>query len=530
MKLKQSSHNNAAEVGLISPEAYSTAWLALVPDAQDPSKPAWPQAFQYLQTHQLIDGGWGEPQVYYAHERLISTLAALYALSTWGNPADNGRIKRGVQAVHQYVHDLPDEPNEPIGFELLLPALLSKLAPFQLDLPKPLWSDEFQEATAKKLKLIGSMAMNYDQPRTWWFSMEMLPEEQLAQISKQILDAHGSIATSTAATAAYLRALRLNGRDSAEATNFLNHVLHTSGGGVGFCWPIEVFELTWVLDAFMRAGFDPNSQHIAPFVEKLAHMYETHPTGLSWSQVFPLNDSDDTATGYSVLRWAGLRPREDTLLNFWNTTHFQTYLDERTASVSANINALSALRHNLHIAEHKQVAIHVTNWLREQLDTHGQFTDKWHLSPLYVTSRAIFALAGWDDDLTQRCIDYILQAQHASGGWGYGTQANLEETSFAVLGLIAAWHSGQLRDDGALRRARYFFANHSNNLPTERLWIGKTLYQPVGVTTGTIYAAKVALAKQEASRWMHSRNYRIADTYAFSTNLGNRNESLKFNL
>lgn len=530
MKLKQSSHNNAAEVGLISPEAYSTAWVALVPDVHDPNKPAWPQALNYLQSHQLADGGWGEPQVYYAHERLISTLAALYALCTWKDPSNEVRIQRGITAVYQYVDDLPHDPNEPIGFELLLPALLARLEPFQLDLPKSLWSDEVKQVTAKKMMLIGDLAIDYERPRTWWFSMEMLPDGRLAQINKQILDAHGSIATSTAATAAYLRALRLNGRDSAEATTFLNHVLHTSGGGVGFCWPIEIFELIWVLDAFMCAGFDPNSPFITPLIDKLAHMYETQPVGLSWSQVFPLNDSDDTATGYSVLRWAGRRPREDSLLSFWNSDHFHTYLDERTSSVSANINALSALRHNLHIAEYKQIAIRTTNWLRNQLDTHGQFTDKWHLSPLYVTSRAIFALIGWDDDLTKRCIDYILSQQHPSGGWGYGQKTTIEETSFAVLGLISAWQGGLLRDDNALRRARHYFAQNSNTLPTERLWIGKTLYQPVGLTTGTIYAAKVALAKQEASRWIQARNYNISDTYAFSTNLNGRQEPLKFTL
>lgn len=504
MKSNFSSRNHVGEVGFIAPGAYSTAWVALVPSIEDLNQPAWPQALEYVRTHQLEDGGWGEATVYFAHERLISTLAAVLALATWKEAADVEAIARGLGAIHQYVAQLTLEPNEPIGFELLLPTMLSKLEPFNLDLPQTLWSDEFKQITSKKLALIGKLEIEYTRPRTWWFSMEMLSEERLIEIDERILDIHGSIATSTAATAAYLRALRLHGRDSARAHAFLNHVLQLGNGGVGFCWPVEVFELTWVLDAFMRAGFDSADREIAPLIKKLAHIYETPPAGLSWSRAFPLNDSDNTATGYTVMHWAGLSPTEKPLLDFWDKTHFLTYLDERTPSVSANVHALTALRCNLESSEHKSLAISVTEWLREQLAQHGEFHDKWHISPLYVTSRAISPLAGWDDDLARRCVNYILEHQDVSGGWGYGERATLEETSFAVLGLSTALRAGLLKDYAPLRHASHFLHKNSH-LATERLWIGKTLYQPVGVTMGTIYAAQIALAKQQAYNW--SRSY-----------------------
>lgn len=506
MKLK-SNFNEFEQVGLISPEAYSTAWVAMVPDVTNIDRPAWPQALQYLRLHQLEDGGWGEPTVCFAHERLISTLAAILAFSTWNEPGDADYISRGVEAVHQYAEQLALEPEPPIGFELLLPALLSRLEPFSVNLPHKLWSDELKQITAKKMSLIGKLEIDYTQPRTWWFSMEILPEERLLEIDERILDQHGSIATSTATTAAYLRALRRHGRDSAPAAAFLNHVLQLGHGGVGFCWPVEVFELTWVLDNFRRAGFSPTDREIAPLIKELAHIYETPPMGLSWSRAFPLNDSDNTATGYTVLHWAGLKPSEKPLLKFWDSNYFFTYLDERTPSVSANVHALTALRHNLSSFEHKQLAIRVTEWLREQLNLHNQFNDKWHFSPLYVTSRAISALAGWDDDLARRCVEFILARQDNSGGWGSGERPGIEETSFAVLGLIAAAQAGLLTDTTSLKSANEFLSKNSAQRPSTRLWIGKTLYQPVGVTMGTVFAAQVALARHQAYHW--SRSYSV---------------------
>ncbi len=509
MILNNDLYTELGDLGFISAEAYSTAWVALVPDANHMSRPAWPQALAYLRAHQLEDGGWGDPHVYYAHERMLSTLAALYALLTWKEPEDDDRIARGLMALQQYVNHFTDEPNEPIGFEMLLPALLARLAPYNLALPPEIWSEEIQKATTRKMLLIGKLEVDYGQLRTWWFNLEMLTDDRLVQIDERILNNYGSVAGSLAATAAYVRALRLHGRDSARAAAYLEHVLHLGpDGGVGVCWPIEAFELTWMLDGFVRAGFDPCSPTLAPLTKQLHRCWQTSPVGLSWSQAFPLNNVDDTATGYRVLCQAGFEPGHDILTSYWDTTHFLTYYDELTPSVSANVHALTALRYNLSYPMHRQLAIKVTEWLRQQMDQYQQLNDKWHVSPLYVTAHAITAFMGWDDDMARRCIHYILEQQNESGGWGSGYDANLEETSHAVLGLFQAWEGGFLKDDLPLRRAVVYFKKHQRQQPVERLWIGKTLYRPVGVTMGTIKAAKVALAKFESIHSIQTRYHR----------------------
>src|SRR5690606_6050765 len=120
--------------------------------------------------------------------------------------------------------------------------------------------------SAEKLALIDHLKPEPGRQQTWWFSMEMLSDDQLAALDDSLLDAYGAIATSTAATAAYLRAQRLAGEDSPRAAQFLARMLKVGHGGVPVGWPFDVFERIWVLDSFMRIGLDPAQ----PAIQSLA--------------------------------------------------------------------------------------------------------------------------------------------------------------------------------------------------------------------------------------------------------------------
>jgi hypothetical protein len=485
-----------AQQGVVTPDVYTTAWVALVPAVHDLGRPAWPQALTYVRRHQLNDGGWGEPHIYNAHERTICTLAALRALLEWREADDQNRIERGVQALHRYALDLSKELHQPVGFELLLPRLAHELKRFNLDLAIEAWTDTVYIGMAK-LALIGDLRLGYQQPRAWWFSLEMMSESYLAQLDERILNHYGAVATSTAATAAYLRALRLHRRDSRRATTFLEYVLTIGNGGAGFCWPIEVFELAWTLDNLARAAFSPTDPAIAPLVQRLANYWHSSPLGLSSSQAFSVSDGDDTSMAYHILRWGGLKPSSEPFLAFWDTDHFCTYHDERTASVTVNIHALAGLRHDLARWEYKKMAILLTEWLRQQFMSAGGFSDKWHFSPFYVAAHGVSALAGWDNELAQQCVRFLLNGQHNNGGWGHSGYATLEETCHAALGLVAAQQAGLLKDEGPLKSAAVYLQMHKTGTATERLWMGKTLFQPVGVVQLLLYATRVALARQK---------------------------------
>lgn len=483
--------------GLVTAESYSTAWLGLVPAVTDSRCPAWPQTLSFLRSTQLSDGGWGDSSVYYPHDRLISTLAALQTLQNWHDPRDDERIERGLAALPGYAKDLVGpEWVDPIGFELLLPALAAELEMQGLPFPHEA-SLAVGETTKTKLKLIGSLDVNPELPRTWWFSMEMLSARQLAGVNEDILDRYGAIATSSATTAAYLRAHRLQGQDIPAAAAYLDQVAHATGGGGNVTWPIDVFELAWTLDNLRRAGLKPNHALLAPMIWRLATYWELPPLGITWNQAFRVQDGDHPAVAYKVLRWAGLNPSDEPLLKFWKeeTSHYMTYLDERVASLSTMVHGLTAFRDNPHNRVHRHIAEQMTAWLRERLKSEAGFQDKWHLSPLYAAARALPAFIGWDDALARHTLEFILNQQRSDGGWGCTIHSNLEETSLAVLALTEAHVTGLLKSTTELRHAQQFLNMNGHRLPVERLWIGKSLYLPIGVVQGTVVAAQTALAR-----------------------------------
>ena len=491
--------------GRTTPDAYNTAWVARVPAATNAGEPAWPQALEFLRRNQLQDGGWGDCYSYYAHERTISTLAALLALLEWGESPTSERIQRGVAALYQYASDLPTEPHEPIGFELLLPRIGVEAEGFDLNLPR--WPG-VERMAKQKAALIGRLVPDYDAPRSWWFNMEMMLPYQLANLDQRILTPHGSLAISPAATAAYLRAHRLQGNDVPAAASFLDRVLAISGGGAGVCYPIEGFDVIWTLDNYRRAGLEPTQATFAPLLRWLIDYWRSSDTGVSHSQVFPVPDGDDTAVAYKVLSWAGIEASDDPLMRFWDSErrHYLTYLDERTPSVSAAVHALSAFRDDETNAVHREIAADLTSWLREQMEEAGALYDKWHWSPLYATTRVINPLIGWDDELARQCITFILEEQRPDGGWGDGKRSNLEETSMAVLSLVAAKRGGLLKDKQSLRRAAAHLRNRSGQKPTVKLWIGKSLYRPIGVVDSLLRAARASLEMEGLAAGLRQRS------------------------
>lgn len=495
------------QAGLVSANPYDTAWVALVPEATDIHKPAFPQVLQDLREQQLVDGGWGSERIFYAHGRTINTLAALRTLLEWGQLGDEALVEAGVEALHSYADYLMQELYEPIGFEILLPKLIQDIKPFNLDLPYDAWAT-YEQRTVQKMALIGRLRPDYNNPRSWWFNMEILSEAQLREVDDRILGTYGSIATSPSATAAYLRAKRLNGQDSPTAEYFLKNMLRAMGNGAGVCYPIEKFDLIWTLDSLRRAGISPDEPEVAPLVQKLVNYWQAFPQGVCWSQTFAIADGDITALAFAVLAWAGFQPDDAAFRSFWGSESYLNYPDELVASVSANVHALTALRHGPDNSEYRVMKDTIRHWLSEQVTRRGHLHDKWHFSPLYSTSRAINSFAGWDDALAHRCMEYLLMQQHENGGWGSTGRVNLEETSYAILGLTVAYRAGVLKNKGPLRKADAYLKQHRDTIPTETFWIGKSLYQPPGVVAANVFAAEVALTKldidyQRPSLWIN---------------------------
>src|SRR3972149_5577623 len=115
--------------GKMSATAYDTAWVARLGDIdRDLSN----RALEWLNENQLPDGSWGAPAPNYYHDRVISTLAAMIALTYRGRRAhDRQQIEKGLIALERITSEatkkLMADPNgATIGFEMIVPNLVEE--------------------------------------------------------------------------------------------------------------------------------------------------------------------------------------------------------------------------------------------------------------------------------------------------------------------------------------------------------------------------------------------------------------------
>jgi hypothetical protein len=325
--------------------------------------------------------------------------------------------------------------------------------------------------------------------------MECLPDATLARIDPGLVTPEAGIVTSVGATAAYLRAVRLAGREGPAAKSYLDTVVAHGDGGAGFTWPCDTFQLIWSIDAYLKAGVRPTDPLLVASIENLHGRWRNQPEGLGHSPYFPVRDGDDIAMAFSVLRQAGYEVSDAPLLACWNGRLLESYPGERVHGLSVNLSALSALRDTApRRPEHDDMAHSILSWLREQMASEGPLIDPWHFSPAYVLGRGIDPLLHHDPTLAREWAERLFHSQRADGGWGYGEACTEEETALAVLGLLGARRAGMPQTEGPLRQAsRYLDAHRTAIKARPRLWLAKGLYLAVNVAEAVSDAARVGL-------------------------------------
>ncbi|XP_077242091.1 terpene synthase 04 [Tasmannia lanceolata] len=84
----------------VSPSAYDTAWMAIIPNPQHPNHPMFTKCLDWVLGSQREEGFWGEPDSCIAHnlECLSATLACIIALNTWH--VGSNTIAKGLAFVH----------------------------------------------------------------------------------------------------------------------------------------------------------------------------------------------------------------------------------------------------------------------------------------------------------------------------------------------------------------------------------------------------------------------------------------------
>ena len=225
---------------VMSSLAYDTSWVARM---QDMDRELSHQALEWLSMNQLPDGSWGAMEPFYYHDRVISTLAAMIALTKIGRRSiDKKSIELGLRALERITdgatQGLTTDPNgATVGFEMIIPTLVAEAE--QLGIIKRQGErvlgrlSKMREAKMARIK--GKLINKYI---TTAFSTEMVGAEGIDKLDiNNLQEANGSIGHSPAATSFF--ALEINPGDP-KALSYLRSAMSPGGG---FCdlYPFESF-------------------------------------------------------------------------------------------------------------------------------------------------------------------------------------------------------------------------------------------------------------------------------------------------
>lgn len=482
--------------GRIEPTAYDTAWVARVPHPDDPGRPAYPEALDWLLARQHPDGSWGA-RINYHYDRVLSTLAAMLTLAQWqtryASPdAWTSELEAAQRSIWRHVSGLRRDPYDTIGFELILPALLAEARRFGFLLPYNSF-DIFSKMYSAKLSLIPP-EMIYTRRVSTIFSAEFLGDQLDVQRVNDLQDANGSIASSPSATAYYL----LKDPGNRLAREYLQRVLDRGGGAAPAVDPIDVFEPVWLMFNASQVWAEPGplAPALKPHLEALGAEL-ARKNGVGYNTYFAVPDLDGTATAFRALAWAGVSLDPALLAQFEEEDHFRCFPYERNPSISAHVHLLDALRVAPAFPDRERMTRKVLDFLERSRTFQTFWFDKWHASPYYTTAHAVLAL-GDNRSLADDAIFWIVNTQNPDGSWGYYDTGTAEETAYCLQALVAYHRSGGAVDRAVMQRGAAYLASSVEraNVDYTPLWIGKSLYTPTWVVHSTVLSALAMVESQ----------------------------------
>lgn len=464
--------------------AYDTAWVAQVMEPAEAHQPSFPRALEWLRKNQHPNGSWGSDIEYY-HDRIISTLSAILALAKAGSlPSDKLAVLRGERYIWEKFDLLAQEPCDTVGFELLLPMLFDEARKINLDLPYEK-CEPYRAIRASKLGMIPPQLL-YSRKVSSTHSLEFMGSGLDLSLLDNLQEPNGSFGNSPSATAYVLTHCPMNN----PAREYLSAVSKLDGGSAMSAHPVEVFNKSWVLYNLEITGtlsdyFDVMHGHLDSLYQSWDNV-----RGVGFSQGYPVPDLDDTAVVFKLLKRAGFPVSADPFLQYEKETYFTCYTFERTPSIGANVHLLDALAAHLGYEHRPRMVKKILRFLRTVRQQEGYWMDKWHISPYYITSHAIIAAIGFDNDLARDAVKWILSTQRSDGSWGwYGPTA--EETAYCMQALIT-YHNqvDRLNTTQINQGADYLYRQYGIwKMPS--MWIEKCLYTPEHIVESTILSALI---------------------------------------
>ena len=493
MDLRRSIHQLLKEIGpgKMDSVAYDTAWVARLARF---GEPIGEQALDWLREHQLPDGSWGAAEFRYHHDRLVCTLAAMIALAERGEERDRRRLQRAQRALEIMARGLGADPaGETVGFEMIVPTLVDEAR--DLGVIQNSGNGTLDKLAARmaryragKLESLPDRVIN--RFVTLAFSAEMVSDGKLHLLDVgNLQEDNGSVGHSPSATAYFLSHVRPG---ESKALQYLQSI--AINGGMPDVAPFDIFERAWTL--WNLAIAESLDETTLPLCQPHLTLLETTwkaKNGVGFASGYTPMDGDDTAMVYDVLTRYGYAMDVSAVLQYEESDYFRCYALEANPSLSANIHVLGALREAGFDVDYPPIQ-KILRFLRRTQSLQIFWLDKWHASPYYPTSHAVIAAVGYDDDLLDDSIYWIVETQNEDGSWGY-YMPTAEETAYCLQALVIWKRHGHQVPISVLRRGASWLLDHAEP-PYPPLWIGKCLYSPHLVVRSVVLSA-LSLVAQE---------------------------------
>lgn len=489
MNIREETQKLLKEIGpgQMSSTAYDTAWVARLGEIDwDLSN----EALNWLCEHQLPDGSWGAEKPFYYHDRVISTLSAMIALTHRGRRIqDRNQIERGLLAIENITSGatkgLQADPNgATIGFEMITPILVEEAE--KLGIIKQQGERILGRLRAlRKIKINKMAGHKINRHVTMAFSAEMAGfDGQNLLDPDHLQEENGSVGHSPSATAYFVQNVRPGDKRGLE---YLHKVISPDGAFPNL-FPFEVYERAWVLwnlslvDSLNKTIIDKFTPHL----DFLQSSWDSQK-GIGLSVGFSVPDGDNTCVVFDLLNQYNREIDINGLLAFDEPDYFRCYELEANPSFSVNIHALAALKRVGYDANHP-LTKKILSFLHKGQTPQGYWFDKWHISPYYTTAHAIITCAGYFDELIEPAVQWIASTQQENGSWGFYLQT-AEETAYCLQALyIYKLKGGKLPTGVSLEKGADWLKNNGDP-PYPLFWIGKGLYAGELVIRSAIISA-----------------------------------------
>ncbi len=466
--------------------AYDTAWVARLANVDSE---LGLQAINWLCSNQLADGSWGAKQSYCYHDRVISTLSAMIALTYHGKrQADKDLITKGLHALEKITDRATKglsstKYGATVGFEVIIPTLVAEAESLGIiKQQKERILGRIGEQRAKKLGRIKGKMISKNITLAHSSEMAGVDGQDMLDL-EHLQEENGSIACSPSATAYY--ALQVKAGDE-KALKYL-HKIRGRDGGVPNVAPFDIFEIVWSL---WNLSMMPNYLSLQNALQKHIDFLSTtwdNQNGCAFSSEYSVKDSDETSMVFDTLSRFGIKKAVENVLVYEEKDWFRCFNLEQDPSISANIHILGALREAGYERDHPSVEKILLFLQKRKSSDDGYWEDKWHISPYYTTSHAIIACTDYANEVVSNAVTWMLNKQKPDGSWGlFGSTP--EETAYALQALWL-WNqkAGKIPAE-CLHQGKVWLEDHRKH-EYNPLWIGKCLYSPKLVIDSAVITA-----------------------------------------